>query len=472
MDDEHEFIVIGSGAGGAAAAWHLAQSGKPVLLLEKGERLPRDASTLDPAVVLDEGRYKSRESWTDGGGRVFAPEEYFNLGGKTKWYGAALLRFGEDEFAADAACGFLPCPIGYDELAPYYAQIESLFALRRFEIEPGLHTIAASVARGGWHSTPLALGLSPEILVHRDEATHFDGFASTLGLKADAESCLLARVADAPNLRTLTGAAVVELLPAPSARRVAGVRCADGRTYRADRILLAAGALHSPRLLERYLATTGLNAQLPGARLVGRYYKRHVLTAVLAFGVARQRDLLRKTALFTHARYPRSSVQPLGGWIDREIVAREAPRLAPRALTHALGERVYGFFLQTEDGSHADNRVLADDGAGRPRLDYDLARLPGAAAEHSALVRGFRRTLLRAGRVSVAQRVGLAGSAHSCGTLVAGDDPRQSVVDRDGRVHGMENLYVVDGSVLPRSSRMNPALTIYAWSLRVAAALA
>jgi choline dehydrogenase-like flavoprotein len=46
------------------------------------------------------------------------------------------------------------------------------------------------------------------------------------------------------------------------------------------------------------------------------------------------------------------------------------------------------------------------------------------------------------------------------------------VVDAGGRVHGMHNLYVVDGSVLPRSSRVNPSLTIFAWALRVADMLA
>ena len=79
---------------------------------------------------------------------------------------------------------------------------------------------------------------------------------------------------------------------------------------------------------------------------------------------------------------------------------------------------------------------------------------------------------LKAGLLPVSQRIPLQGSAHSVGTLVAGDDPRRSVVGADGRVHGMENLYVVDGSVLPRSGRMNPALSIYAWSLRVAEQLA
>jgi choline dehydrogenase-like flavoprotein len=76
--------------------------------------------------------------------------------------------------------------------------------------------------------------------------------------------------------------------------------------------------------------------------------------------------------------------------------------------------------------------------------------------------------LLRAGFVPLAQRIGLAGTAHASGTLTAGSDPRSSVVDAEGGVHGMENLFVADGSVLPRSSRVNPSLTIYAWSLRVA----
>ena len=53
-----------------------------------------------------------------------------------------------------------------------------------------------------------------------------------------------------------------------------------------------------------------------------------------------------------------------------------------------------------------------------------------------------------------------------------GGDPRTSVVNADCRTHDVPNLYVVDGSVLPRSSRVNPSLTIYAWSLRAADRLA
>ena len=63
--------------------------------------------------------------------------------------------------------------------------------------------------------------------------------------------------------------------------------------------------------------------------------------------------------------------------------------------------------------------------------------------------------------------MGLGATAHALGSLVAGNDPRSSVVDANGKVHGVENLYVADGSVLPRASRVNPALTIYAWGLRL-----
>ncbi|NJN45851.1 MAG: hypothetical protein HC808_04510 [Candidatus Competibacteraceae bacterium] len=100
-------------------------------------------------------------------------------------------------------------------------------------------------------------------------------------------------------------------------------------------------------------------------------------------------------------------------------------------------------------------------------MDYDLDRIPASIQEHRALVRAFEARLLKTGLLGVSKYTGIAGTAHALGSLVMGDDPRRSVVDPSGRVHGMEGLYVADGSVLPRSSRVNPALTIYAWGLRL-----
>jgi len=108
-------------------------------------------------------------------------------------------------------------------------------------------------------------------------------------------------------------------------------------------------------------------------------------------------------------------------------------------------------------------------GALEPVLNYDRQRLAAAAREHRQFTWALTRALLGAGLIAATQRIGLAGTAHVCGTLICGKDPATSVVDAEGRVHGMEGLYVADGSVLPRSSRVNPSLSIYAWGLRVGA---
>ncbi len=466
----YDLLIIGSGAGGSAAAYALARAGRRVLLLEKGRELPRDGSTLDVDKVIRQGIFKSKEHWLDRNGRTFEPEEYFNLGGKTKWYGAALARFEPHEFEAEPVHQCLPWPISYRELLPYYEQAEILLGVHQFEPEPDLRAIVGKLTRdgGGWNARPLALALDSRIVEHPEEAAHFDAFASVKNLKADGQHALLERVQHLSNLTVLTGQAVRDFVADPDRpERLIGVRTEDGGEFRADTVLLAAGALHSPRLLQGYLETAGLAERLPCAGTVGRNYKCHLLSAVLAFSATPKTDLLRKTLLLLNDRLPHSSIQPLG--FDGELLSTLIPGFVPRGFARALGHRAYGFFLQTEDGSDPANRVVAQtDGARYPQLDYDPARLPAAREEHRQLVRDFNWSLLKIGLPAGAKAIPLAGTAHACGTLVAGGDPHTSVVDADGKVHGLDNLYVVDGSVLPRSSRVNPSLTIYAWALRVA----
>lgn len=470
----YDVIIIGSGAGGSAAAFHLAQTGKRVLVLEKGMPLPRDGSTLDADKVVRRGLFLADEPWLDRQGKITVPEEHFNLGGKTKWYGAALLRFAPHEFEADPAHRCLAWPFGYGELEPYYEEAERLLGVQPFAVEPGLREIVAGLKRrdAGWREHPLGVGLARDILQHPLEARHFDGFASVRGLKADGEQ-LLDRVRRRPNLEILTGKEVVALEPRrqePS--RIAGVVCEDGTRYEGDVVILAAGALHSPRLLQTYLEASGLAATEPAYRNVGRHYKFHVLTAMIAFSHRRVSDVLCKTLLLLHESLPHSTVQTLGGNLAEEIVRAQFPRGTPDWFADLFAGRAYGLFLQTEDGSHPDNRVLARaDGSGRPVLDYDPGRVPEAVAEHRRLVGTLQRQLLGLGYVAATKPISITGTAHACGTLVTGRDPATSVVDAHGRVHGLDNLYVADGSVLPRSSRVNPALTIYAWGLRLASHL-
>jgi choline dehydrogenase-like flavoprotein len=472
-DRVHDAIVVGSGAGGAAAAHRLARAGLDVLLLERGTELPRDASTLDVQAVVHEGRFKARETWRTGRGARLEPEEYFNLGGKTRWYGAALLRYARSEFVADPAHQCRAWPLGYDDLERHYDAAERLLGVRRFECEPDLTRIAARLGdpRRGWRLEDLPLGLDPSILDHPLEARHFDGFASPAGLKSDAQRCFIDPVRGLPNFSLRTREHVTELVPMDGRPLVvAGVRTAEGRLWRGRHVLLAAGALHSPRLLQRYIAEQGLSRALACADQVGRNLKLHLLTAVLAVSPGLKTDVLRKTSLLTHPTLPHSSVQPLG--FDGELMSTLIPALVPRAVARAVGDRAYGFFLQTEDGSHADNRVVAATHGEESLFDYDANRLAPALHEHQALVRRLGAALAGIGMLPLAKRIGLAGTAHACGTLVTGNDPRDSVVDPSGQVHGLRGLYVVDGSVLPRSSRVNPSLTIYGWSLRVSELLA
>jgi catechol 2,3-dioxygenase-like lactoylglutathione lyase family enzyme len=207
-----------------------------------------------------------------------------------------------------------------------------------------------------------------------------------------------------------------------------------------------------------------LRGELPAAAHIGRNLKLHLLTAMIAASLPRITDVLRKTTLLTSVHHPHSSAQPLG--FDGELMASLLPGWVPQRFRREFGDRAYGFFLQTEDGSSPDNCVRDGPRGSRPVLDYAERRIAPARHEHRAFTRSLQRALARVGLLAVSRRIGLRGTAHACGTLVCGNSPDDSVVDAAGRVHGLEGLYVVDGSVLPRSSRVNPALTIYAWALR------
>lgn len=475
LQKHYDYIVVGSGAGGAGAAYRLTCAGKSVLLVEKGGELPTDGSTLDPKQVVRDGKFLSAEEWEQPDGKTLKPEEHFNIGGKTRWYGAAVLRFDRDEFKADPTYDCDAFPIGLDDLAPYYEEAERLLGARQFSTEPTLEVMLRRLSRmpDGWRARPLPLALDINIVRSPHEAAHFDGFVSVAGLKGDAKTSFLDPIADRLNFTLMTNAEVVQLLgDVGQPNRITGVRLRDGREFHADAILLAAGALHSPRLLARYLASVSEKLQLPCRHAIGTRLKMHLLTALVAISPGIKRDVLRKTVLLTHSKYPHSSVQPLG--FDGDLISTLIPALVPRPIAAAVGRRAYGFFLQTEDGSSAANKVSEVDRAGTkiPIFDYDAHRTPGAESEHRRLVQGFQRALLGIGAPSFTQRIGLSGTAHVCGTLAAGVDPTHSVVDARGRVHGMESLYVVDGSILSRSSRVNPSLTIFAWALRVADLLA
>ena len=101
--ENYDVIIVGSGAGGGTLAHTLAPSGKRILLLERGNFLPRELGNWDPGTVFVDGRYISPDSWFDADGKAFQPQVHYYVGGATKLYGAALYRLRPDGLRRDQA---------------------------------------------------------------------------------------------------------------------------------------------------------------------------------------------------------------------------------------------------------------------------------------------------------------------------------------------------------------------------------
>src|SRR5262249_22219891 len=141
----------------------------------------------------------------------------------------------------------------------------------------------------------------------------------------------LSRLQNNPNFTLAVNSEVRTLVGSPAApARITGVQLVDGRQMRAPRVFLAAGALHSPRILARYLESAGLARALPIGMQVGRNLKLHLLTALIALSPRSMKDLIRKTVVITNERFAHSSVQPLG--FDSELIATLVPKLVPDIL--------------------------------------------------------------------------------------------------------------------------------------------
>lgn len=129
---------------------------------------------------------------------------------------------------------------------------------------------------------------------------------------------------------------------------------------------------------------------------------------------------------------------------------------------------------------NADSRVtLGPDrdelGVPRVRLDWRLSAMDHHSVRRSLEILGAEIGRADLGRVQITLDedpgvwpVDLAGGWHHMGTTRMSDDPRRGVVDRDGRVHGIQNLFVAGSSVFPTAGSGTPTLTIVALALRLA----
>ena len=147
-------MIIGSGMGGGTLAWALKDTGLDVLIVERGQFLPREPENSQPDHVFIKKRYVTSKPWYDAKtGQPFQPGVYYWVGGNTKMYGACLPRFRRSDFEEVAHHdGVSPAwPFSYDDLEPFYAEAEELFevhgAVGEDPTEPALHAVSLSAAQ-------------------------------------------------------------------------------------------------------------------------------------------------------------------------------------------------------------------------------------------------------------------------------------------------------------------------------------
>ncbi len=510
--EKYDVIIIGTGAGGGTLAYKLAPSGKKILVLERGDYVPREKKNWDPKAVNLEGFYQTKEKWRDKDGKELHPHTNYYVGGNTKFYGAALFRLREEDFGEIKHHGGVSpaWPISYDDLEPYYLQAERLYQVHGLRGEdptdpPASGPYPHPPVSHEWriqqlHDDFARHGLKPfhvPIGVMLDEknprtskcirCNTCDGFPCLVYAKSDAQVCGIDPALQHPNVTLLTNAKAEKLETDASGRRVTKVvvqRTGAREEYSADVVIVSCGAINSAALLLRSANQTHPRGLANGSDTVGRHYMGHINSVQMAISKCPNPTVFQKT-LGVNDFYLRSKEweYPMGhisfvGKLDGETLKAGAPPLTPGFTLEMMANHSLDFWLTSEDLPDPDNRVTLDregnivlsykpnNEEGHNRLIAKLKDLLNQQTKctehgHNCHVGLFARSLF------VGQRIPLAGVAHQNGTIRFGNDAKTSALDSNCKAHEVDNLYVVDGSFFPSSGAVNPALTIMANALRV-----
>jgi choline dehydrogenase-like flavoprotein len=508
MPEHYDVIVIGSGAGGGAVAHTLAPSGARILILERGNFLPREMANWDVEEVFEHNRYISEDTWYDADGHAFQPQVHYFVGGATKLYGAALYRLRLQDFDELAHVdGVSPAwPIGYDELEPWYTRAEWLYQVRgnhgedptegawskpyphpAISHEPRIEQIFGDLRRAGYHPFHSPCGI---LLDEGDRArstcircTWCDGYPCLVHAKADAETMTIRPLLEQPNVTLLVDAEVLRLETDGTGHTVNRVHVArDGGTeeYAADVVVLAAGATNTAKILLRSAGEAHPNGLANGSDQVGRNYMFHNSRAVIALSKEPNETVYQKTLGLNdfylagdRNEWPLGNIQMVGK-SQPAMYRAERPRmtmLAPGFGLEDFSKHAVDFWLTTEDLPLPQNRVTVDaDGA------VHLAYRSTNDHEADGLYRELTTILNHTGMAEhhvldknyyLKQDIGIAGVGHQAGTCRFGTDPATSVLDPDCKAHEVDNLYVADTSFFPSIGAVNPALTAIANAIRV-----
>ena len=447
------------------------------------------------------------------------------VGSGTRVYGAQAWRFLPDDFRMATKYGVPPgssladWPITYDDLAPDYERAEWELGVSGDEATAGKNrprhrpypmpplplnvqgrTAQAGARALGWSTerVPLLINSVPNLgrgaCVH---CQHCVGFACPTDAKNGTQNTLIPRALATGNC-TLETEAMAERVDTDGAGRVVGVtywtKGGERVTATSEVVVVSGGAVETARLL--------LNSKSPahpdglgnahdqvGRGLQGHYYAGAVgwMPEPIWDGVGP--GATTATTEWSHDNVDKKGKPIIGGGmladdfipLPLSFLKGRVPADVPRwGLAHKEWMRHHYTRMllvmgPVQEIPNPDARVSVDPDV-KDRWGLPVARLSGTIHPETLRTYDFMRARgeewLRAcgaGDVSSAPNgLSLSGGQHQAGTCRMGDDPRTSVTDKWGRVHGHENLYVADGSLHVTNGGFNPVLTILALSFRVA----
>jgi choline dehydrogenase-like flavoprotein len=492
ISDRYDIVIIGAGVGGGAMANRLARTGARVLMIERGNYLPREADNWSVKAVFHDRKYTTKETWLDASGREFNPSTFYYVGGNSKFFGAATVRFRREDFAAlDHEAGVSPAwPVSYEEFEPYYAEAERMMGTHgtagadphepprsgpmpypAIGHEPEIEAVAARLRKRGLRPFPLPIAIDRHEGGACIRCATCDGFACKLGAKNDAEVRLVGPALASGRVDLVLDTKAIRLLTDGSGQRVIEVE-QDGRrrTICGDLFISAAGAINSAALLLRSATDKHPNGLAnTSSDQVGRNYMAHNNTAMMAIHPLRKNKVKFQKSLCINdfylaspvRPYPMGNIQGLGKLQGGMLTANM--RWIPEWVMSRFAERSVDWWIMSEDLPDPNNRVSVEPD-GKIRLSYT----PNNLKAHGELVREWTKIMRSIGfPLVVTQKMDITVSMHQCGTARFGTDPKTSVLDTYSKAWDIDNLYVVDASFLPSSAGFNPSLTIVAQAIRV-----
>jgi choline dehydrogenase-like flavoprotein len=509
MRQKTDVVIVGSGAAGSLLAAKLTQSGRTVVILEAGPK--RTLGDLYSSQI-----WARRQKWAGPATELAGQDPVsvaFNsgwgTGGSAMHHYAVWLRLHPEDFDMHSRFGQgLDWPISYDELRPYYDQVQqevgiagdaqaevwrptgAPYPMPPLPVFQQGRLIAAGFDALGLRTAPTPLAITSVVYNNRPVCLN-DGWCDAgcpIGALANPLVLHLPQALYA-GARLRHDSYVTRVLTNAAGDRARGVEYYDARGRRhvqeADVVILAAFAIQNPRILLNSATPHHPGGLANSSGLLGRYIMAHSYAGVFGLFKEETENFLGRTGgqLLSQERYakdPRQGYLGSSQWLigsalkpnDLLGIANARPELFGAALHRFLetaSRHLATMAFVGEKLPQVDDRVTLStqtDAYGFPLAHVTHTFGPDDLQCYEAGVAEGQTIFKKAGAYEV--WTGGRARIHLMGGVIMGQESSRSVTNSFGQTHDIPNLFVAGSSLFPTCGAVNPTFTIYALTQRTA----